>query len=131
MGLSASSFFKKICLHQKTQCWLNALDKIGCFYDPSRAFQLVNLARYLYRIVPFDWNVLSTETTITPSNHWHGCRKGGMGVFAPLDFENFSKKKIVFLVSSRKKQISLLLASPKKFWKNYPNGPPLEKIRRP
>ena len=96
MGLSASSFFKKICLHQKTQCWLNALDKIGCFYDPSRAFQLVNLARYLYRIVPFDWNVLSTETTITPSNHWHGCRKGGMGSWHSWILKILAKKDCFF-----------------------------------
>jgi len=41
-----------------------------------------------------------------------GVRRGGREALAPLDFENFSKKKVVFLVLSGKKQILPLLASP-------------------
>jgi len=40
---------------------------------------------------------------------------GGGGVKAPLDFENF-RKKVVFLISGGKKQLSPLLAPP---WKNF------------
>jgi len=43
----------------------------------------------------------------------HGRRRGG--VKAPLDFENF-RKKVVFLISGGKKQLSPLLAPP---WKNF------------
>jgi len=41
--------------------------------------------------------------------------EGGKGrALAPLDFEIFSKKKVVFLVLSGKSQISPLLAPPGK-----------------
>jgi len=39
---------------------------------------------------------------------------GKGGALAPLDFEIFSKKKVVFLVLSGKSQISPLLAPPGK-----------------
>jgi len=56
----------------------------------------------------------------------HECRKGSLD--APLDFEIFSKKKVVFLVSSGKNQISPLLAPPGKIQEKFPSGHPLEKI---
>jgi len=45
-----------------------------------------------------------------------GVGKGGREGLDPLDFENFSKR-MVFLVSSGKKQTSPLLAPPRKFGK--------------
>ena len=33
-------------MHKKTQSLTNAQDKIGSFHDPSRTYQLVNLARF-------------------------------------------------------------------------------------
>jgi len=55
-----------------------------------------------------------------------GVGRGEGGSSPRLEFENFSKKG-VFLVWSRKKQISPLLAPLEKFWKN-PLVAPLEKI---
>jgi len=51
---------------------------------------------------------------------------------APLDFEIFSNKKVVFLLSSGKKQISPLLTPLEKFLKNPPVSPLWKKpFRRP
>jgi len=55
-----------------------------------------------------------------------GCRKGADGAKAPLGFCNHQQKNVVFLVSSRKKQISPLLAPPRKFLEKPPSAP-LEK----
>ena len=57
----------------------------------------------------------------------HGRRRGERGVLAPLYFEIPQQKKVVFLISSGKNQIYLLLAPLDKFKKN-PLMPPLEKI---
>jgi len=57
----------------------------------------------------------------------HGPPKGAGGSWPPRGFWKFQQKKVVFLVSSGKKQISPLLAPIDKFWKN-PQVPPLEKI---
>jgi len=56
-----------------------------------------------------------------------GAGKGGRNGLGPLDYENFSKKMVVFLVSSGKK-ISPLLAPPLgKFGKNPLVVPPESK----
>jgi len=62
-----------------------------------------------------------------------GAERGQMGPRHPLDFEiislgfcNHQQKNVVFLVSSRKKQISPLLAPPRKFLEKPPSAP-LEK----
>jgi len=65
----------------------------------------------------------SFRSTIHPLTWVHGRRKGGLDLLA---FENLAKK-VVFLVSSGKKQISPLLALLEKFWKNSLVAP-LEKI---
>jgi len=49
------------------------------------------------------------------------------GLGASLHFDIFSKKKVVFLFLSEKKQTSLLLPPLEKFWKN-PLVPPPGKI---
>ena len=54
----------------------------------------------------------------------HGRRKGKEG---GLGFRNF-QKKVVFLVSRGKNEISPLLAPPRKFLEKSTRGPPLEKI---
>jgi len=58
----------------------------------------------------------------------HGRRNGGQVPWIVI----ISPKKVVFLVSSRKKQISPYLAPPENFWKN-PLAVPLQKksFRRP
>jgi len=50
-----------------------------------------------------------------PVGHWR--RKGGRGSWSPLDFEIFSKRKVVFLVSGGKSNFTTF-------------GPPLEKFRK-
>ena len=58
----------------------------------------------------------------------HGRRKGGQGDLGSSGFWKFQQNKVVFFISSGKKQISPLLALPlEKFCKN-PLAPPLEKI---
>jgi len=53
-----------------------------------------------------------------------GVGKGGLGGAVPrLDFECLAKK-VVFLVSSGKNQISPFLATPGKIWEKSPSGPP-------
>ena len=59
--------------------------------------------------------------------HSQGRRKGWKGTLVLSGFKKFQQKKVVFLVSSEKKQISPLLLLP---WKNFGKSPgvPLEKI---
>jgi len=54
----------------------------------------------------------------------HGRRRGERGVLAPLYFEIPQQKKVVFLISSGKNQIYLLLAPLDKFKKNPLMPPP-------
>jgi len=51
----------------------------------------------------------------------------GRGDLATPWILKISSKKVIFLISSGKKQITLLLSPLEKFWKN-PLVPPLEKI---
>ena len=59
-----------------------------------------------------------------------GVGRGGREDFAPFAFENFTKK-VVFLVSSGKKQISPLLAPLQKVVEKSTGGHPLEKVLPP
>ena len=57
-----------------------------------------------------------------------GVRRGGRGGKHHPGFWNYLQKKVVFSISSGKKQISPLLAHPGKSFGKIPYCPPLEKI---
>jgi len=57
-----------------------------------------------------------------------GVGRGGRGALAPSSILKISTKKVVFLVSRGKNQISPLLGPAAKILKTSPGAPPLEKI---